>query len=142
MNDITGSLGFKEKVFDSKFLTDVRNPIGICATDGFNPTSKLRASKLSMWPYLMTFVNRDRAIRNKLENIILVGIVPGHYYMDGKKKYGGPKSLNPYTEFILNEFQKLKGLVVRDASYPIDDPRHEFQLSTLFPPVSVSRDGD
>jgi hypothetical protein len=91
----------------------------------------------------MTFVNRDRSIRNKLEYIILVGVVPGHYYMDGKKVYiyGGPKSLNPYTEFILNEFQKLNGLVIRDASYPIDDRRHEFQLSALFLGTVTDFDG-
>jgi hypothetical protein len=131
VTDITGSPGFKEKVIDSKFLTDERNPIALVATDGFNPTSKQRASKLSMWPYLMTFANRDRAIRNKFENILLVAIVPGHYYLEGKKKYGGPKSLNAYTEFILSEFRKLDGLVVRDASYPSTDPRHKFTLSTL-----------
>ena len=131
VTDITGSIGFKEKVFDSKFMTDIRNPIALLATDGFNPSARIRASKLSMWPFLMTFANRDRAIRNKFENILLVGIVPGHYYVDGRKKYGGPKSLNSYTEFILNEFRKLNGLMVRDASYPRNDARSNFRMSTM-----------
>ncbi len=70
----------------------------------------------------MTFANRDRAIRNKFENILLVAIVPGHYYLEGGGKYGDPKNLNTYTEFILCEFRKLNGLVVRDASYLSTDP--------------------
>ena len=131
VTDITGSLGFKEKVFDSKFMTDMRNPIALLATDGFNPTSKLRASKLSLWPFLLTFLNRERAIRNKFENVLLLGIVPGHYYVDGRKKNGGPKSLNPYIEFILDEIRKLNGVVVRDASYPSNDPRSNFRLSAM-----------
>jgi hypothetical protein len=139
--DITESIGFKEKVFDSKFMKDMRNPIAILATDGFNPVAKLRVSKLSVWPFLMTFANRERSIRNKHENVLLVGLVPGHVFIGGKKRVQGPKSLKPYIEFILNEFCDLNGLLIYDASYPTASPQHQFKMSVVLLGTVTDFDG-
>jgi len=132
VTDITESPGFRQKVIDSNFLTDVRNPVFMLAVDGVNPNGrKSRASKPSMWPYLLTLANKPRDIRHKRENVILAGLVAGHVIVDGKKKYGAPTSLNIYTEFILRAISNLNGIEVRDSSYHVLDPKAHLKLSVL-----------
>jgi hypothetical protein len=140
--DITESIGFREKVVESKFLTDTRNPILMMATDGVNPNGrKSRAHKVSMWPHMVTFANKHRSIRHKRQNVILMGLVAGHVLVDGKKKYGTPKSLNAYNKFYLNAISKLNGVVVRDASYPEGDPKATFTLSVMLLGTITDLDG-
>jgi len=132
ISDITESVGFKEKVVDSKFLTDVRNPVFMVATDGVNLNGrKSRAAPASVWPYLLTFANIPRAVRHRRGNVILAGLVATHVIVDGKKKYGSPTSLNAYTEFIVCALSKLNGVTVRDSSYPLHDPKSTFTLSVM-----------
>ena len=73
VNDITESLGFREVVVNSGFLTDCRNPILMLGTDGANPFARERVSTYQLWPMICALANIPRLRRYK-SHIVWFGV--------------------------------------------------------------------
>jgi hypothetical protein len=131
--DITESVGFKEVVFDSGFMTDLRNVVLILGTDGVNPFARERVSTYSVWPFVFFCANLPRDQRYKVCNMILGGLVSGHVYVDGLKKNRTVKNLSLYVDYFAREVRELGESKVNiiDASYPVGSPRRIFFLSAM-----------
>lgn len=141
ISDITGSIGFKETVFDSGFMTDPRNPILIMGADGVNPWAINRVAKYGLWPYMFSLVNYERSIRNKHENLILGGLVSGHVYIDGKRTTRSAKSLNCYTQYFLDQINDLNGSEVVDVSYEPGSAHATFNMRAILLGTVTDFDG-
>jgi hypothetical protein len=66
--DITESIGFLEKVLDSGFLNDCRNPVVLIGTDGANPFVRERVTTYSLWPLVGVYLNEHRG--SDLTNVL------------------------------------------------------------------------
>jgi hypothetical protein len=131
--DITESIGFKEVVFDSGFMTDSRNLVLLFGTDGTNPFARTRVSTYSIWPLVFFLANLPRNQRFKFGNVIIGGLVSGHVYVDGIKKNRTVKNLGLYLHYVVKEllaFNECK-LQIVDASYPAGSQRRLFSPSAM-----------
>ena len=131
--DITESIGFKEVVFDSGFMTDFRNLVLLMGTDGINPFARERVTTYSLWPIVFFLANRSRDSRYKVRNAILGGLVSGHVYVHGVKKNRSVSNLNLYIEFFVAELLKFNEDHVRfvDVSYPVGSPRRVYSPTVM-----------
>ena len=131
--DITESIGFKETVFDSNFMTDSRNLVLLMGTDGVNPFARERVTTYSLWPIVFFVANLSRDVRYKVRNALLGGLVSGHVYVDGVKKNRSVKNLNLYIDYFVKELLQFNEDRVKfvDASYPVGSPRRVFSPSVM-----------
>jgi hypothetical protein len=131
--DITESIGFKEIVFDSGFMTDLRNLILLLGTDGINPFARTRVSTYSLWPFVFFLANLRRDKRYKFSNVIIGGLASGHVYVDGVKKNRTVKNISVYLDFFVKEMLALANHNTRvvDASYPEGSERRVFYPSAM-----------
>lgn len=108
MFDIHDSTTWREAFsVEGTFKGDARGVALSLCTDGVNPFSVQRVS-YSMWPIMLTILNLPRHIRNKFENILLVGIVPANGRLE-------PKSLEPYLSIVVDEILLLSNAKMYDA---------------------------
>ena len=133
VSDITESVGFKEVVFDSEFMDDLRNVVLLMATDGVNPFARERISTYSLWPFVFFMANLPRTERYKHYNMIVGGLVSGHVFINGVKKNRSVKNLSVYTKFFVQCFQKYAryGIPVIDMSYPMGTPNRQFSPKVM-----------
>ena len=133
VNDITESLGFREVVVNSGFLTDCRNPILILGTDGANPFARERVSTYQLWPMICALANIPRLRRYKSANLILCGLVSGHVYVNGVKKNRSVKNLRVYIQHIMDQVLELNThrMTITDASYAVNAPQRTFTPSVM-----------
>jgi hypothetical protein len=127
--DIAESIGFKELVFDSGFMTDMRNLIFLLGTDGVNPFARTRVSTYSLWPFVFFLANLGRDSRYKVRNVIIGGLASGHVFVDGVKKNRTVKNISVYLDFFVKallELAKEAKTRVVDVSYPVGSPRRVF----------------
>jgi hypothetical protein len=131
--DITESIGFKEVVFDSGFMTDLRNLIFLLGTDGVNPFARTRVSTYSLWPFVFFLANFRRDKRYKVCNVIIGGLASGHVYVDGVKKNRTVKNIGVYLDFFVKELLELAKAQVKvvDVSYPEGSERRVFSPSSM-----------
>jgi len=76
---------------DNFMVDDVRNISLAFCTDGINPWKK---SQYSMWPLFATVLNFSPDMRDKPENMILLGLVPGPK---------SPKRMNTFLRPVVDE---------------------------------------
>lgn len=82
------------------------------STDGFGP---FKSRKQTCWPLILFNYNLPPTIRNQLQNILCVGVIPGPQ---------APKDLTTYLEPLIDELEDLaKGVPAFD---PVDG--HSFKL--------------
>ena len=92
-----------------------------------------------MWPFMLTILNLDRGIRNKLSNVLLGGLISSQIRVNGKKVYTftfmnfivtclpivqknrAPK-LNIYLEHLVEQLSDpfRVGITVQDSFCPVD----------------------